>query len=169
MYSQRWPRIILEWDLETGTNAWASEVKLILSQANCPEDPTLQNTSDLDVLSTNLLKQNRNAWRLEAHTKTKLELLLSIHDFESRQVLLKSNLPRLQCSLVLKFKAGVFPIHKEMGRYKNIKRELRFCELCDKQVIKDERHFIFKCKALKKVRKSYLPNFLKEHGLKKKD
>ncbi len=105
---------------------------------------------------------------MDAHVKTKLELLLQIHDFSQEKVLLKANLPRLQHSLVLKFKAGVFPIRKETGRYKNIKRELRFCELCNKNVIEDERHFIFKCRKLKKVRKLYLPTFLKEHGLKGK-
>ena len=168
MDSQRWPRIILDWDIETGTNAWASEVKLILTQAKCSEDPTLECITDLDTLYKNLLELNRMSWRLDAHVKTKLELLLQIHHFSQEKVLLKANLPRLQRSLVLKFKAGVFPIRKETGRYKNIKRELRFCELCNKNVIEDERHFIFKCKKLKKTRKSYLPTFLKEHGLKGK-
>ncbi len=166
MDEYRWPRIVLDWDVETGTNAWAREVKLILTQANCLEDPTLESVSDLDILSRNLLRMSRTSWKMDAHVKTKLELMLEIHDFSQEKVLLKANLPRLQRSLVLMFKAGVFPIRKETGRYKNIKRELRFCEVCEKKVIEDEKHFIFVCKKLKKVRKTYIPAFLKEHKLK---
>ena len=136
MKDHRWPRIILDWDIETGTNAWASEVKLILTQAKCSEDPTLESVSDLDILSKNLLHMNRLSWRLEAHVKTKLELLLEIHDFEQHKILLKANLPRLQRSLVLKFKAGVFPIRKEIGRYKNIKKSCDFVKYVKKNLLK---------------------------------
>ena len=140
MSDSRWPHIILDWDVETGMNAWANEVKMVLTQAKCPEDTELCNVSDLDLYK-NLLALNQNAWKLEALTKTKLELLFEIHDFSSERVLLKATLPHLQRSLVTKLKAGVFPVRKETGRYKNIKRELRFCEVCDKKLLRTKGTF----------------------------
>ena len=61
-------------------------------------------------------------------------------------------LPRLQRSLVTKFKAGVLPIRLETGRYKGLGEEKRTCELCLNGEIENELHFISKCSALEDSR-----------------
>ena len=37
--------------------------------------------------------------------------------------------------------------------------------MCDKKQIEDERHFLFKCKPLKAIRKPYIRSFKRETGL----
>ena len=51
----------------------------------------------------------------------------------------------------------------EVGRYKGVKRELRFCPLCKKNKIEDEIHFLYKCRSLKKVRKPFLKRMKREY------
>ena len=33
----------------------------------------------------------------------------------------------------------------ETGRFKGVKRELRYCELCNSQQVEDELHMLFQC------------------------
>ena len=93
---------------------------------------------------------------MEATTKPKLEFLMNVHDFDSNMTIATSNLTRAQRSYLIKLKARVLPLKVETGRYKGTKRELRVCDLCNMGVLEDERHFLFKCCTLKKVRKPYL-------------
>ncbi len=75
-----------------------------------------------------------------------------IHDFDSHKTLLQANLNRSQRSLVTKFKSGVLPLRIETGRFKGVKRELRYCELCNSKQVEDEIHMLFHCEKLKVVR-----------------
>jgi hypothetical protein len=46
------------------------------------------------------------------------------------------------------------------GRWSNIPRENRHCELCQKNQIGDEYHYIFECTNLSEKRTSLLPKHL---------
>ena len=169
MNEHRWPRIVLDWDVEMSTEAWASEVKLILNQAGCLENQYFDLTTDLEDLQVRLLKMNRHSWKLEAHTKSKLDTFLEIHDFGKSRLIVKSNLDRRKRSLIVKLKAGVFPTQVETGRYKGTKKKERVCHACNRGKIEDERHFLFLYKTLKSVRIPYLKNFLMVNNLNKKE
>ncbi len=98
----------------------------------------------------------RSNWEAEAYTKRKLRTYVKIQDFESPGILIQANLPRRQRSLVTKLKTGVLPIRLETGRYKGLKEELRFCELCNRGKVEDKLHFLFRCRSTKACRKQYL-------------
>ena len=44
----------------------------------------------------------------------------------------------------------------EQGRWKNIERENRKCELCENNEIGDEYHYILNCRYFKEVRNKYV-------------
>ena len=46
-----------------------------------------------------------------------------------------------------------------MGRFRNVKKELRFCKLCDGGVVEDEMHFVFDCTYIAETREEYLKPF----------
>ena len=56
----------------------------------------------------------------------------------------------------------------EIGRYENIAKENRICQLCNRkgrQVIEDEYHFIVKCETFTNLRNMYLkPECLNRNG-----
>jgi hypothetical protein len=57
-----------------------------------------------------------------------------------------------------KFAFAIYIVEK--GRWSNIPRENRYCELCQKNQIRDEYHYIFECTNLSEKRTSLLPKHL---------
>ena len=47
--------------------------------------------------------------------------------------------------LLCKFRLGNRKVPIERGRYKNVPREQRYCELCNHNINGDEFHFILEC------------------------
>jgi hypothetical protein len=64
--------------------------------------------------------------------------------------------------LLCKFRTTNHKLSIEKGRWSNIPRENRYCELCQKNQIGDEYHCIFECTNLSEKRTSLLPNHLIE-------
>ena len=60
MKEHRWPKIIWEWDLKTGSDSWASEIKFILHYVGLVEESELFGVTDLDFVKNKLLDINRN-------------------------------------------------------------------------------------------------------------
>ena len=54
-----------------------------------------------------------------------------------------------------KLKGGILPLRVETGKFKGLKRELRFCELCNKNKIEDEIHMLTQCEDLKVPRNGF--------------
>jgi hypothetical protein len=51
--------------------------------------------------------------------------------------------------------------HVEVGRWRNIKRENRICNLCNGRNLGDEFHYLFECPSLSNERKKYFePHFI---------
>ena len=51
----------------------------------------------------------------------------------------------------------------EIGRYMDIERNLRYCHLCDKDLLGDEFHYLFDCMFFNNERKIYLKRFYWVH------
>ena len=87
----------------------------------------------------------------------KLCTYVLIKDFTCISTLVHANVPRNQRSILAKFLCGILPIEIETGRFRNVKRELRFCKMCNSgTLIEDEMHFLHVCDRLKEVREEFL-------------
>ncbi len=167
MEDHRWPKAIWGWDLKTDNESWASEIKFILNYVGLTEESELHGVTDLEFVRNKLLDINRNKWRMEALGKEKLCTFNLINDFDNPKTLVKANLDRWERSLITKLKAGVLPLHLETGRYKGVKRELRYCKVCKKEKVEDEIHFLFICEPLEYVRDCFIKQMEKDkHGFK---
>ena len=169
MPTHRIPNIVWQWSLAENLETWSHDIKLILSEANPLDHEHLYNETDLTMVEEKLMKQARNKWHIEALGKSKLETFVQIHNFDEQKVLLKANLDHYHRSLIAQFKSGILPLRLETSRYKGIDREERYCQICDRNIVEDEIHFLFKCKKLKTTRKQHVKPILKEHFNIKKD
>ena len=151
-----WPKIIWRWDIETETNSWNQELKLIINYAGLSCDNISTYVIMLEEVECRLKQANTHAWKLEAYTKPKLCTYIEIHDFDKIRILMKANLSRMQHSLVTKFKCGVFPLRIETGHYKEVDREKRYCQVCNTEFIENEMHFLYSCQELKSVRDPFM-------------
>ncbi len=112
---------------------------------------------DTEPLMRRALVKNREEWKAAADDMPKLCTYILIKDFTSICTMVSANLPRNQRSVLSKFLCGILPIEIETGRFRNIKRELRFCKMCgSKTVIEDEMHFLHVCVRLKEARDEHL-------------
>ncbi len=132
MNEDRIPAIINRRDKSLNTEAWNAQVKHILAYSDMTPECE-QDYVDIDALTSRLKVLNRNIWLVNAQAMTKLEVFMEVLDRDMQQVLVKSNLGRCQRSLVMKVKCGVLPLIVETGRFKNVPRELRLCQICNEK------------------------------------
>ena len=76
----------MNWDIETNTDAWVREVKLVLTSVGLMDAEYFDDKTDLGMLEEKLLTKNRLSWQLEAYQKPKLETFVKIHDFENTKI-----------------------------------------------------------------------------------
>ena len=160
MESNRLPKIVYDWDLSLGLNTWASEIQAIASYLGINHPLNSGESFLIPNAHSELLEKNRNSWRSEAFQKPKLRTFVKIHNFNTKQLVVQSDLTRHQRSLVSQLKMGILPLKYETDRYQGIPAENRLCKLCDLSTPEDEAHFMFVCPALdnKRVEASELFN-----------
>ena len=60
---------------------------------------------------------------------------------------------------VVKLRISAHQLLIETGRHRNIPRDERICELCDKNELEDEFHFLLVCPAYKELRQKYFKKY----------
>ena len=73
---------------------------------------------------------------------------------------------KLDCrlrKLLSKFRLGNSKLPIKRGRYNNVHREQRYCELCDHNIIGDKFHFILECTVLNELRLKLLPKIYQKY------
>ena len=68
------------------------------------------------------------------------------------------NLTHQQQPILAQLRCGVLPIKVEMGWYTNTKRENWFYDICNKNKIEGELHFILGCTYYSEERRKFLSN-----------
>ena len=89
-------------------------------------------------------------------TTSKLCTYVQIKEFESAATFVKADVCRSQRSIMARMLCSILPLEVKVGRFRNIKKELRFCKLCDGGVIEDEMHFVFDCTCIEDAREEFL-------------
>ena len=79
-----------------------------------------------------------------------------MRSFDEQPCMVKLGMTRQQRSLISKLFCGILPLEVETGRYQGVKRELRYCRVCESGAVEDEVHFLFRCPPLKDSRKDSL-------------
>ena len=154
MNDYRWPVKVYKWDLLLRQNGWADDIKDIVHYTDQLNNDREIYIFDLDVIESRLKFMNRNILRQEAHQKPKLRTFIVMYDHSIERPVIDQNLSRAERSIVIRLKAWVLPVALETGRFMNIPIEKRTCQVCKRDITKNEYHFLFKCKGLKTERKA---------------
>lgn len=88
---------------------------------------------------------------------------LAMFNLKSPKVLYKSNINDEYRIIITRWRLSCHKLYIETGRYKTpkIPREERLCLNCD--ILEDENHSIFQCKAHRTIRKKY-ENLLRKYN-----
>ena len=152
MDDHRWPVKVHRWDLSLKTKGWADNIAHVLVYVSMDTDLKEGPEIDLDTARSRMLVLNRNHWKVEAATKTKLRTYLEVQEDSNRKALINANLSRAQRSLVAKLKLGILPLQIEIGRWKDVALENRYCRVCEEDVLENEYHFVMYCEGLTEPR-----------------
>ena len=105
--------------------------------------------------------------KLKARFQKKLSYDLNQNDKKLRTYKLFKYLfktePYLKCvtnlkhrSALTRFRTSAHKLEIEVGRYKVIPKEIRYCKLCSNHEVEDELHFLLKCPMYDSLRSPFL-------------
>jgi hypothetical protein len=141
-------------------NVWLVKVKQILDECGLSfvwNAPNLVSTSWLDnMLSQNLKDTFIQKWSSDCKASTKA----------SNYVVFKANfqfetyldtLPSKYRIAFSKFRTCNHKLPVERGRYTDLPRHERCCNICNSNIVGDEYHFLLECETLHNLRLKFLP------------
>ena len=89
-------------------------------------------------------------WYSEVINKPKLRFYKKFKkNYCTESYLLYNSITCIQRSYLTQLRLGILQINVEIGRYKNVTLEKRICNICDRNDVQDEIHFLFICKTYK--------------------
>ena len=150
---------------EKGNKSWFSFIKEILKELNMEQ--FLNNSNNVnDNLATSLIHDIVS--QLKTRFRRKLSSDLNQNDKKLRtykvfKYIFKTE-PYLNCVTNLKhrnslsrFRTSAHKLEIEVGRYKNIVKEERYCKYCSNNChIEDEIHFLLKCPIYNSLRSPFI-------------
>ena len=158
MKTDRLPKKVMQWEISSGNKGWFGDLKCITNLLHLPA-PDGEFVYDLSAVESELMKLTKSHWWTNAESKSKLEYYVIFRDREDCNTIVKANLDRRERSVLTQLVSGILPIEKEIGRFTNIKKEQRFCKICNVPgAIEDEYHFLFSCAPLQFVRSMFYVN-----------
>ena len=83
----RLPKVVFDWDVNSGASSWSSEVPQIIHKLNLDPDLEWGEIYDLTMVNNRLLEMSRLLWNLESLQKPKLRTFVKVHDFDSYQAI----------------------------------------------------------------------------------
>ncbi len=154
--------MMLEWDYACGASGWLGDLLEVCRSSDIPIPDVTRFVYDLEPVKRKMIVKSREEWKDAAEDMSKLCTYVVVKDYTEIGTLVKSNLQRNHRSLIARLLCGILPLEVETGRYTQTKKELRFCKICNGQVVEDETHFLLHCPRLTKIRYEKLKPILRK-------
>ena len=132
-------------------NSWSQNIRAIckvLGKVDCWENDKI---IDMKFAKLKLLENYEGSWHLSMLTKPKLTNYSFIKSKIEVSSYVKCNVEKSKRSLICQLLCGNLPLQIETGRYQNLERKHRICELCRLET-ESEMHFLFRCPQLNSIR-----------------
>ncbi|CAG2231883.1 unnamed protein product [Mytilus edulis] len=175
MHVGRIPNRIFQWDStlsEKYKKTWYNELKSVMEKCELLELFNNNYTNGLSVkfianYSELLLRQkHHDKWKLDIVNMPKLRTFRCLEtNFETQQYI-TTNMTRQQRSTLARMRCGTFPLELELGRYRGIPSNRRFCKVCNDNVsVEDEKHFLIKCPLYSCERNNAFADFQQRNNI----
>ncbi|CAG2222861.1 unnamed protein product [Mytilus edulis] len=175
MHVGRIPNRIFQWDStlsEKYKKTWYNELKSVMEKCELLELFNNNYTNGLSVkfianYSELLLRQkHHDKWKLDIMNMPKLRTFRCLEtNFETQQYI-TTNMTRQQRSTLARMRCGTFPLELELGRYRGIPSNRRFCKVCNDNVsVEDEKHFLIKCPLYSCERNNAFADFQQRNNI----
>ncbi len=142
---------VFTWSYDLCQN-WSSEVKEVFCSINMEHVYTTKTVFNLDFMKTECKKIDESQWLASLPLKPKLRTYILYKMSFITEDYVKYCLNRRKRSLTAEIRIGTLPLHIETGRFRNVKIEVRVCQVCKNGDVKNEFHFICICYAYSTLR-----------------
>ena len=146
----RLPRIIFDEEYNV-TNPryenWVSEMYNIFLETEFIDVFESKTQCDLWEISHKLKFIETECWEQQRYNKPKLRYYNMVKSCYEPEEYLLVDLPKRRRSFLAQLRAGVLPLHVEVGRFRNTEFIDRKCLVCNDGNIEDEFHFVCICNA----------------------
>ena len=155
MKESRLPKRILKYAVDNGGKGWVKDLTMVLSELLLPP-MSAGVLYDIEVVESAIKAKSREMWCEDVSNKPKLDCCEVSKDRGNPNTPAKSNLHRFNRRLIAKLICGILPLEREIGRYTNVKKELRFCRVCNLPRVECEYHsYLYDCTALQLERSAF--------------
>ena len=146
MNANRSPMKIFEWEYATGVNNWCTEIETIFNDINCSEYFNNKTKCNIDECARRMENECIESWNTTRFSKPKLRVYNTFkHAYGTDKYVM--NCDKHIRSHIAQIRSGILPLNIELGRHNNLAVKDRICNICDKQEVEDEMHFICNCPA----------------------
>ena len=144
-----------EYNVSNKSN-FCAQTKQVLCDIGLRDSYRTLTTVDINSGREKIFENEKTEWVENVSDYSKLDLLSKIKTEFGTEKYLQLDLDRYDKSLLSQFRYGILPLEIETGRYKNLKREQRFCTICNCGAIEDQIHFAFYCSAYQEIRDEFI-------------
>ena len=159
MEDSRLPKIMYN-QMKLENNLWFKDRKTLFQSVNALDvlerNVPIINAKQFSIYAEGkLLSDFKANWASVVENKPEVHYYKAINNDYITENYCLVNLKRSQRSSIAKLRLSMLPINVELGRYLRKPREQRLCTLCDQNVVEDELHVLFQCRAHKAARMSF--------------
>ena len=138
---------------------WVNQIRNILNNAGRPDlwlqQFEITNNKVHKQIKQLYIDQYKQTWASELTESTKgrtYNSFKNIHDFEKYFKILDMT----DSLTMFKFRTANFKLPVEVGRYESVPYQNRTCDLCAKDKVGSEEHYIFECESFSEQRSQFL-------------
>jgi hypothetical protein len=160
----RLTRRIFEWDYQqacAGHNSWCKDVLQIMTSTDMEHLFWSQNSPRyikpiVQTIQNKLIKNHDDNWIILVQSMPKLRTYKTFKTTPGKESYL--DLPPKHRKALARFRAGVFPLEIERGRWRGRPVETRLCTQCHMNAVEDENHYLMDCPKYSDIRKILFDN-----------
>lgn len=144
-----------------GHNSWCKDVRQIVTSTDMEHLFWSRNSPRnlkplMQILQTKLMQNHDNNWIISVQDMPKLRTYKLFKTTPGKESYL--DLPPKHRKALARFRAGIFPLEIERGRWRGRPVEARLCTQCNMNAIEDEIHYLMYCPKYSHIRRNLFDN-----------
>jgi len=174
MDNSRLTKRVFLWCYRYPVNNWCGEIRnlaVALDMINVYDSVSLFNLDEVKIKYRSMMS---NEWITEIQSKPKLRTYRHFKDNFEVEPYVKYHVPKASRSIFAQFRMGILPLCIETGRfkrilvndtgmYRNLNVNERTCNVCNLNMVEDEKHFLFYCNTYAFERQQFFENCHVDH------
>ena len=148
---RRLTKVVFLSDYQSSNRNWCWEVGELFDKLGIMQHFVELRPVDLDWVKPKILSLLQSEWENQVNSKPKLRTYRTFKRSFGAEEYVCNYLNRYRRSLYAQLRCGVLPLNIEVGRFRGVPADQRFCPFCIDKV-ESEYHFVIECPKYQQLR-----------------